>query len=119
MRNLSYAIAISSALMTTSGCGNKDSTTLEGRVDAALAITDSVAKNTRLTELANEAADVGNGDVCKRAIDGITDGVMRGNVAAKCARKLADSGDAKMAAEVAQLIDDQVMRDAVLSALSK
>jgi hypothetical protein len=111
-----FVLATSAALC---GCGGKNSSTLENRVAAALAITDSVRKDAQLAEIAHEAADARNGDLCKKALEGITDPARKDNVTASFAGKLDDSGDKKAAIEVAKLITDQARRDNVLSGLNK
>src|SRR5262249_29741654 len=100
MCRLSVVMVLPVVLFAT-GCGKRDSG-LDDRVDAALKMTDAVAKDARLTELAREAAAAQNGPISKKAVAGMTDKTAQANVATECARKFKASGDGKIATELAQ-----------------
>jgi hypothetical protein len=110
-------------LALTTGCGqgaNQKQTPeqLEGRLGAASAVTDPDKRNESLKVVAEDAADVGVGDVVRAAAEKITDPDSKNDVARTCALKLAKRGDMKAATAVAGLITDPDTKNDVLGKIS-
>ena len=91
---------------------------LEGRLGAASAVTDPDKRNESLKVVAEDAADVGVGDVARAAAEKITDPDSKNDVAKTFALKLAKRGDMKAATAVAGLITDPDTKNDVLGKIS-
>jgi hypothetical protein len=110
-------------LVLALGCGkdaksNQTTDQLNGRLDAAIGITDQSKRNDALQSVAEDAAEAGVGDVAQTAAERISDQVRRNDVAVICALKLAERGDTKAATSIAGIITDQVKRNDVLGKIA-
>ena len=99
--------------------GPTTSNDLEGRLKAALAISDTNKRDTALHAVANAAGAAGDPRVVKSAVSSISSTNVKDAAAESSALALAKAGLRTEAAEVARLISDTNKRDAALSRLAK
>ena len=119
------ALAVSLLLFAVLGCrdpgsneANAPRSELGGRLDAALAMEEGVARHNTLVRCARAAAKAGEGDVVLEAIAAIDAGVSRDNLCAQCSEILAKQGNTAMATEVAMRMSAGVARENVLSRIA-
>jgi hypothetical protein len=110
-------------LVLAIGCGKdpKQKQTLEqlnGRLEAALGITDPSKRNDALKSVAEDAADTGMEETTLAALGKITDPSLRNDEAATCALKLSVFGNKKGATAVAGLITDPAKKNDVLGKIA-
>jgi tRNA A-37 threonylcarbamoyl transferase component Bud32 len=89
------------------------------RLDAASTITEPDVKDKSLAELAADAADAGELEIAKSALEKMTDTDARDAATHDCAVSLAKNGRRKDAVEMAKLISDSDLRDKVLAELAQ
>src|SRR5205807_984618 len=113
--------AAATILILAAGCGGDavpDTSPFRGKLDAALAISDSHAKNGALAKVALEAAADGETAVVKKALSKISDSFTKNSTASVCAITLAGAGKSVEATEVAKSITDSFTRDSTLSKIA-
>ena len=109
------------------GCSNdrpndepiSETSDLQGRLEAAMAVTDIFGRNDALIKVAEDSAIQGDPNVVRTAIGEIRDPFAKNESAANAALKLAASGEVAGATEVAKMITDPARRNSVLSKLAK
>lgn len=89
------------------------------RLTAALAITDMTKRNDALTSVAQDAAEVAEGEIVKRAIYEMSDSSLQDKAAYDCAMKLVKRNQAQVATDVAKLMHDTRKMNEVLSQIAK
>ena len=99
------------------GCDS--ATSLATRLESALAVHDSALKSVSLQAVALDAAQAGDKEVCKKAIEGITVSSIGDETAADCLQTFRRAGRVDIAIEMAKLIKARPRRDKVLSDLSQ
>jgi len=114
-----FVIALCLALGCSSSTSNQSPAALNGRLEAALGLTDSDKRDVALVKVAEDAATAGEAEVVKKALSRVTDSSKKDEAAEYCALKLAKAGKGPEAAEVAKTITDSAKRDSVLSKLAK
>ena len=107
------------ALGCSSSTSNQTPEALNGRLEAALALTDTGKRDGALVKVAEDAASAGQAEVVKKALSRVTDIGKRDDAAENCALKLAKAGKGAEAADVAKTITDSGKRDSTLSKLAK
>lgn len=90
----------------------------DGRLAAALKITDSIRRDAVLSAFAKSAAERGDAANAKTAITAIGDTIIRNEVAKVCALTLAKAEKPNEATEIALLIRDSIIRDDTLSKIA-
>lgn len=91
---------------------------LQGRLNAANAISSLNLRDQTLASLAIEAVTASRPDFAKQALMGISSMNLRDNVAADCAIRLSRQGRSDLGIELAQLITSTNLRDQTLSRLA-
>lgn len=92
---------------------------LEARLGAALNIVSSSDRDSALASVAADAADLGAGDVAKKAVMGIVTSSDRDDAAHNAALKLAKAGKGAEAKDIAEMIVSSSTRDATLKKLAQ
>jgi len=106
-------------MMVLPGCGsNSTPEKLQGRFNAANAISDTSKRDSALITVAKDAAEVGNGEVAKNAVLKISNLIRRSSTAAEVAVALADAGELDAAAEVAKQIAETEQRNKILEQIA-
>ena len=113
------SLLIAGAILTGLFLGCGDGASLETRLESALAIQDIARKDSALRPIALDAAQSGDKEVCKKAIEGITISSIRDETAVYCLRVFRKAGNGDVALEIAKLIKVQPIRDKILSELSQ
>ena len=102
------------------GCDREDSPgALADRVEAALAISNSPQKDQALQQVAEDAAEAGEGEIVRKALSGMNNGPQRDQAAQQCAHSLAKAGRRSEAVEIAKMIANSPQRDQLLQQLSQ
>ena len=92
---------------------------LDGRLEAAQAISNLRQRDQALAAVALDAAQVGNTSVAEAALSGIADLADSDRACAACARAFAGVGDATQATAIAKRIRSLPTRDQVLAEIAK
>lgn len=125
-------VAVLLCMFSGLGCSDKSNPArpaagqLQGKLDAALALTDEAKRDESLASVAAEAAE-GTRDLdpdfarecVKEAVEKIKNPTKKDDTAASCARSLSNRGHYAEATIIAKLIADDGKRDATLAAISK
>ena len=92
---------------------------LNGRLEAALKMTNHAQQHEALKAVAEDAASASAAEIVTKALDAMDNHALRNEVAADCALRIAKRGDPKSAATVAERISNRAQRDDVLSKIAK
>ncbi len=92
---------------------------LKGRLAAAATLTNMSQKEDALSAIALDAADAGEGDICKKALEGMSNVSKKNDAAYDAALKLSERGKTPAAVEVAKLITNISKQNDVLSKIAK
>jgi hypothetical protein len=92
---------------------------LEPRLKAAMQIVSLSDRDSTLKAVANDAADLGVGEIVKRAIGSMTNLSDRDSAASSSALRLAKAGQTAAATEVAGMITNMSDRDSTLKKLGE
>jgi len=92
---------------------------LEPRLKAALQIVNLSDRDATLKAVASDAADLGVGEVVKRAVGSMTNLSERDSAASNSALRLAKAGQAGAATEVAGMMTNMSDRDSTLRKLGE
>jgi hypothetical protein len=92
---------------------------LRGRLDAAEALTVLGDRVEAFKEVAEDAADAGEAEIARMALEKITIQGTKEQVAEACALKLARRGDTKAAKDIAELITTPGTKEKVLEQIAK
>ena len=91
---------------------------MAGRLEAALAMQEGTARHNSLVQVAELAAEKGDGDVVLRAISAVDEGTARNNLCATCASALASHGQTSVATDIAKQITNETQRSNVLAGIA-
>ena len=125
-------LGLAAFLCFTAGCRDKNTATpsdavspptpeasqSEGRLTAAVAISDSFKRDAALRAVADQAAQAGDAATVKKAVLEIGDSNKKDDAASSSALALANVGKRTDAAKVARMISDTDKRDNTLSKLA-
>jgi hypothetical protein len=92
---------------------------LQGRLDAALAMTNLNRRDEALRAIAEDATAAGDVALTKRVLEHFTSLNLKDQTAAACALKLSEAGQPQAAVEVAQRMHNLNQRDEVLERIAK
>ena len=120
MRQLITFSFVSALLLVTTACDNGTRVPdyygpFLGKLEAALAISDRVTRDTALAKLAAEAAAEGEAKVVTIALSKINDAHTKDRTAATCVDVLIQAGKSHEATEVAKSIANSSTRDSALT----
>ena len=109
------------AVVLLSACDKQPATAsaLQGRLEAALSISEPNSHNEALGKVATDAADAKDIPTTTKAIESISDPNLKNNTAAKCALALSKMTEPKAATGIAQLITDPNLHNNTLQAIAK
>ena len=88
------------------------------RLQAAMAIGNSKARNAALEPIILEAAENGDGKLALEVLSALESGLQRDQIAAKTAKMLAEAGDSAIALTAAQMIADSDIKDDALTCIA-
>ena len=91
----------------------------EGRLKAALAVSNSSTRDEALAAVATDAAQAGAGYTVRKAVGAIANSSTKDKTASACAVKLVEVGQADAANDVAGLIANSSTRDQTLARIAK
>lgn len=115
---LSVCVAV--LLCVAAGCSKRTvMSPSEGRLAAALAISDTIKRDNALGAVADFAGQAGDAETVKKAVLKMGDSIKRDNAADLAAQALAKAGKRTDAAAVARMMGDAVKRDNTLSKLAE
>jgi hypothetical protein len=89
-----------------------------GRLEAALAMKDGTARHNTLVNLAENAAQAGDGDIVIKTIAAVDAGTSRDNLCAICSIALAKQGKTSEATAVAKEITSETQRNNTLTQIA-
>ena len=108
-------------VMLLSACDKQSSagSPLQGRLEAANAISDPNARNESLGKVAIDAANAKDIPTTTKAIKSISEPNRMNSTAATCAIALSSKTEPKSATAIAQLITDPNLRNSTLQTIAK
>ena len=92
---------------------------LKGRLDAASTMTNVAQRDDALSTIALDAADAGEGDIVKKALEGMSNVSKKNDTAYDAALKLSERGKTPAAVEVAKMISNTAKQNEALSKIAK
>jgi hypothetical protein len=109
------------AVLFLSCCGKPPAgdAALQGRLEAAKAISDPNVRNESLGLVAVDAANAKDIPTTTQAIESISEPSRMNSTAATCALALAKKAEPKPAAAIAQMITDTSLRNSTLQTIAK
>lgn len=106
-------------LVSTKAKATIPSSTYASRLEAALAIATISTRDEALSQVAVDAASVGDGDITKKAVEAISSFAMKDQAGSKAALLLAKAGKGDDANIVAKMIATNSVRDQTLGKIAK
>jgi hypothetical protein len=109
------------AVLLMSACGKQSTSdpAMQGRLDAANAISEPNSRNGALAQLAIDAANAKDVRATTKALDGINEPSLKNSTAATCALAFSGKRETKTATEIAQLISEPSLRNSTLQSIAK
>jgi hypothetical protein len=92
---------------------------LSGRLDAAMAMTNSNQRDEALQVLVADAATAGEGEMVKEVLAKFTSTNLKDDAAVEAALALAEVGQAQAATDIAKTMSNLNQRDEVLAKIAK
>ena len=118
---MKYPGLLLAVVVLLSACGKQSPSdpAMQGRLEAANAISEPNSRNGSLAKLALDAANAKDLRTTTKALDSINEPNLKNSTAATCALAFSTNHDTKTATEIAQLISDPNLRNNTLQSIAK